>query len=72
MIKPGDPIRVRDALGQTLERIATTEELEGDEFPVVWACRPEEWEAAQREEREPEATPWPAEDVEAVPEVIGA
>lgn len=35
----------------------------GRDFAVVWICRPEEWEAAQAEGREPEGVPWPAEDV---------
>lgn len=72
MIEPGQSVQVRDALGQLHDRIAITEELEGYDFPVVWACRPEEWEAAQREQRQPEGVPWPAVDVQEVPEVVDA
>jgi hypothetical protein len=35
----------------------------GEDFPVVWASREDEWEAAASEGRPPEGVPWPAEDV---------
>lgn len=59
----GQPIEVQDAFGRTLRRIATGPVDPGYEFAVVWACREEEWETAQAEGREPDATPWPVEDV---------
>lgn len=59
----GQPIEVRDAFGEALHRIATGPVDPGYDFAVVWACREEEWEAAQAEDREPDATPWPIEDV---------
>jgi hypothetical protein len=62
-VKAGDQIIVRDALGQDLQRRATSSADPGDEFTVVWACREEEWDAAQEEGREPDSTPWPIEDV---------
>jgi hypothetical protein len=58
------PIRVRDVHGHWLERIALGGVVQGRDFPVVWACRPEEWERAVREGDEPVGAPWPAEDVE--------
>jgi hypothetical protein len=68
-IKTGSLIEVQDAFGDRLRRRALSGVEPGDTFPVVWACREEEWEAAQAEGREPEATPWPAEDVEVLEEV---
>jgi hypothetical protein len=65
-IRSGDTIMVRTALGQWRQRRALTGVQQGDRFPVVWACRLEEWEAAQAEGRDPEAVPWPAEDVRQV------
>jgi len=65
-IVAGQEIEVRDAFGQTLRRRALTGVEPGDTFPVVWAAREEEWVAARAEGREPEATPWPAEDVRPV------
>jgi len=59
----GQPIEVRDAFGRTLRRIATGPVDPGYDFAVVWACREEEWQAAQAEGRIPDATPWPIEDV---------
>jgi hypothetical protein len=38
----------------------------GEDFAVVWVCRPEEWEQAQAEGREPEGVPWPIEDVRVI------
>lgn len=35
----------------------------GDDFPVVWACRDEEWQLAAAEGRPPRGVPWPATDV---------
>jgi hypothetical protein len=63
-VKSGDPIIVRDALGNELPRRATSSIDPGDEFAVVWACREEEWLAAIAESREPDSTPWPLEDVQ--------
>lgn len=65
----GQPIEVRDAFGNKLRRIALGPVDPGDEFAVVWACREEEWQAAQAEGREPDGTPWPIEDVEVLERV---
>ena len=63
IVGPGAHVTVRDALGQLLPRRAITGVVPGHDFPVVWVCGEEEWEAAREEGREPEDVPWPAEDV---------
>lgn len=65
----GQAVEVRDAFGATLRRVAVGPVDPGYDFAVVWACRTEEWEAAQAEGREPDATPWPIEDVSIVERV---
>lgn len=62
-VEAGQVIEVRDAYGNTLRRRAIGPVESGHDFPVVWAAREEEWEAAQAEGRTAEAIPWPAEDV---------
>lgn len=62
-ITPGTHVLARDAFGQLLKRRAVSGPVQGHDFEVVWVCREEEWEAAQAEGREPDAVPWPAEDV---------
>ena len=64
--KRGDLIIVRDARGRELRKRALGPVTQGGSFEVVWACREEEWQAAQQEGREPEGMPWPAEDVSLV------
>jgi hypothetical protein len=59
----GDQVEVVDAEGERLPRRALGGVVDGADFPVVWVCREEEWQAAQREGREPDGVPWPAEDV---------
>ena len=66
----GQLIEVRDAFGNWLRRIALGPVDPGDEFAVVWACREEEWEAAQAEGREPESVPWPIESVRVLDKVM--
>jgi len=56
-------VLARTASGSVLTRRAITGTVMGDDFPVVWICREEEWEAANREGRSPEGVPWPAEAV---------
>jgi len=62
-IEPGTEVLVRTADGQLLPRRAVTDIVRGEDFPVVWVTREEEWNAAQAEGREPDAVPWPADDV---------
>lgn len=62
-ITPGERIVVRDSRGREHDRIALTNVVQGRDIPVVWAARVDEWDAARRENREPEAVPWPATDV---------
>jgi hypothetical protein len=63
-IKPGTHVTVRSANGKLLPRRAVSAVEKGADFPIVWVSREEEWEAARAEDREPDAVPWPAEDVE--------
>ena len=62
-VADGTPVRVRDAEGEMLDRIARTGVEMATNFPVVWVARPDEWELARREGRPPDSVPWPAEDV---------
>jgi len=62
-IERGQHVVVVDAFGAELSRIALGEPVLGEDFPVVWVCRPEVWEQAQREGHDPEGVPWPLEDV---------
>ena len=62
-IERGTRVIVRDAFGQELERRALSGVEPGDTFAIVWACREDEWMEAEADGREPDATPWPAEDV---------
>jgi len=64
-ISYGDLVIAVDAEGVRLLKRALGGVIQGVDFPVVWVCREEEWEAAQREGRQPEGVPWPAEDVQA-------
>jgi hypothetical protein len=59
-IKRGTMVRVRDAKDRLLTRIALSGIVAGKDFPIVWVCVNEEWEAAQAENREPVGIPWPA------------
>jgi hypothetical protein len=71
-ITPGDPIIVLNAYGEREARRAITGVVAGLDFPVVWACRQEEWDAAATERRDPQGVPWPAEDVELASEHVNA
>ena len=62
-IARGVAVEVVNALGQRQHRIALTGVIAGRDFPVVWVCRPDEWQAAQEANRDPEGMPYPAEDV---------
>ena len=61
-IKRGDSVTVRTAFGDRLERVALSTVEMGRDFPVVWVCTQEEWDA--RDEAGPEGLPWPADDVD--------
>ena len=65
-IERGSRVQVRTADGRDLGKRALAQPEMGHDFEVVWVCSEDEWEAARREEREPEGMPWPAEDVELV------
>lgn len=61
----GDLVLAVDASGEELPKRALGPAMRGTKFTVVWVCREEEWQAAQREGREPDGVPWPVEDVRA-------
>ncbi len=63
MIEPGQQVVVVDAFGTRTVRRATTGVVEGHDFSLVRVCTEEEWQEAEREQREPNAVPWPVEDV---------
>lgn len=70
-INRGDRVTVRTAFGDQLERVALTSIEMGRDFPVVWVCSPEEWDA--REEADPPVgLPWPADDVRPADAAAGA
>lgn len=62
-IEPGATVKVTTSTGEVLIKRAVSDVVRGDRFPVVWVCREEEWQAARDEGRDPEAIPWPADDV---------
>ena len=62
-LKAGDLLIVKDMTGKELRKRALGPVTTGGSFDVVWACREEEWQAAQAEGREPQGLPWPVEDV---------
>jgi hypothetical protein len=67
----GDHVEAVDAEGERLPRRALGGVVDGEDFPVIWVCREDEWVAASREGRQPEGVPWPAEDV-STPAATGA
>jgi hypothetical protein len=62
-IVPGVVVLVTDSRGRDHRKVALSRVVAGRDIPVIWACREDEWEAARREQREPEGVPWPAKDV---------
>lgn len=72
VIEPGSRIEARTADNRTIQRRALSGVVDGLDFPVVWLCTDEEWEAAQRDGRDPNVVPWPAEDVQLVQEAVHA
>ena len=59
----GSAVITRNARGELNSQVATTSVTPGMDFMVVWVSRTEEFHAAIHEKREPDAVPWPAEDV---------
>jgi hypothetical protein len=62
-IRAGDHVEVVNARGERTERVALTGVIRGRDFPVIRVCTVEEYDAAQREGRDPDGVPWPVEDV---------
>ena len=74
IIKRGDLVWALDAMGRQLPRRAITgsDEFMVRDFPVIWVCKEEHWDEAQRHSYPPErgdvdatGMPWPIEDVTA-------
>jgi len=65
-IAPGSRVDALDISGKKHRRRAVTGVVPGHDFPVVWIAPEDEWHLALSEGREPDAVPWPAEDVSAV------
>jgi hypothetical protein len=70
-VQARDRVIVRTAFDRELERIAVSAP-EMSDFLIVRVCSPEEWEASQAEGRPPHTTPWPAEDVRVVTDLLAA
>jgi hypothetical protein len=63
-IKRGMKVTTATADGQRLDRRAVSGvEEEGHDFPVVWVTTEDEWVSSEGNGHQPDAWPWPAEDV---------
>ncbi len=62
-IERGDELEVRTAFDQWVPRIAASGVELGATFEVVWVCTDTEWRRAESLGEEPDATPWPANEV---------
>jgi hypothetical protein len=62
-IQPGNRVLVRTAFDELVQRRALSGVEAGVDFPVVWVCTEEEWNAAENGGPAAEGDPWPAEDV---------
>ena len=70
-VEPGTIVEVKNGRGDTHLRRAVSGVEPGDQFPIVWVVREEEWAAATSEGREVrDPMPWPAEDVVPAEEVV--
>jgi hypothetical protein len=68
VFESGDRVLVRSSFEGVVERRALTDVVMGHDFKVVWVCTEDEWQAAATAGRQPEGVPWPAADVESLPE----
>lgn len=57
-IKTGDVLTVTTASGATAQMRATSEPMQGRDFPVVWVCTEEEY-ARLRHDQDRQGIPWP-------------
>ena len=63
-ISSGMSVLARDFHGKELPRRAITGVMDGQDFPVVWVCRPDRWDPGLVDNPDPaRSIPWPAEDV---------
>jgi hypothetical protein len=63
-IEVGQKVIARSSADKLLQKRALTGIVMGEDFPVIWVCREEEWQEAIAEGRETEGVPWPADAVE--------
>ena len=68
-IKFGDHVLAHTATGDVLLGVAVSGVVDGGDFPVVWIATEDDWRDAVRRGERPDASPWPADDVELADEV---
>lgn len=68
VIKPGSHVIVREAGGGQVNARALSGIVPGSDFPVVWVCRSDKFDAAAAAGQEPPSVPCPAEAVTLVHE----
>lgn len=66
-IREGQKVLARTSGDRLLLRRAASGIVQGDDFPVIWVCKEEEWADARRASRIPDAVPWPANAVSLAP-----
>lgn len=59
----GDSVTVADADGKRLRRVAVTGPMDGDDFRVVWVCKPEYWPSERDSITRLNSIAWPVEYV---------
>jgi hypothetical protein len=62
-VASGQRVTIVTADRKTLTRVAMSGVVRGSSINVVWVCTDEELQAAQREGRQPQGVPWPADAV---------
>jgi hypothetical protein len=60
----GQRVSARTSANRLIAKRAVTPVVKGADFDIVWVCGEKEWEAAEREGRKANATPWPASAVQ--------
>ena len=71
-IRPGERVLARTALDEWVKMRAITGIVPGQDFPLVWVCDEQEWQASQAEHRAPRGDPWPADEVRPAEERVPA
>ena len=62
-IQVGDRVKVVTADGSELRRVAISGPVDGDDFRVVWVCKPEEWPRETMDVNSGTSMAWPIEAV---------